>query len=175
MSLKTESQVEAVWSAIALGSNLGNSLQTLESAVATLSQTPEISLQARSHWYRTKAVGPPQPDYLNGCILLTTTLTPHALLQVLLNTEKQFGRVRRERWGPRILDLDLLLYGDWILDAPDLQIPHPRMTERAFVLVPLAEIAPNWIEPVSGKAIADLVQTVNCSEAHLIPQSSPDP
>lgn len=161
---------ESAWSAIALGSNLGNSLHTLESALATLAQAPEICLQARSHWYQTKAVGPPQPDYLNGCILLTTTLKPHALLQVLLDTEKQFGRVRRERWGPRTLDLDLLLYDDWILHTPDLQIPHPRMTERAFVLVPLAEIAPDWIEPVSGKAIADLVQTVNCSEVHLIPQ-----
>ncbi len=160
---------DSVWSAIALGSNLGNSLQTLESAVTTLAQTQGISLQARSHWYRTKAIGPPQPDYLNGCLLLTTTLAPPALLQVLLDTEKQFGRVRRERWGPRTLDLDLLLYADWILQTPDLQIPHPRMTERAFVLVPLAEIAPDWIDPISGKAIADLVQTVDCSEVHLIP------
>lgn len=159
----------SVRSAIALGSNLGNSLKTLESAIISLAHTPEISLQARSHWYQTKAVGPPQPDYLNGCILLTTSLKPHALLQVLLDIEKQFGRVRRERWGPRTLDLDLLLYGDRILHTPNLQIPHPRMTERAFVLVPLAEIAPDWIEPVSGKAIADLVQTVDCSEVHLIP------
>ncbi|MGC8713384.1 MAG: 2-amino-4-hydroxy-6-hydroxymethyldihydropteridine diphosphokinase [Leptodesmis sp.] len=158
----------SVRSAIALGSNLGNSLQTLESAIVSLAHTPEISLQTRSHWYQTKAVGPPQPDYLNGCILLTTSLKPHALLQVLLDIEKQFGRVRRERWGPRTLDLDLLLYGDRILHTPNLQIPHPRMTERAFVLVPLAEIAPDWIEPVSGKAIADLVQTVDCSEVHLI-------
>jgi 2-amino-4-hydroxy-6-hydroxymethyldihydropteridine diphosphokinase len=158
-----------VRSAIALGSNLGNSLQTLESAIVSLAHTPEICLQTRSHWYQTKAVGPPQPDYLNGCILLTTSLKPHALLQVLLDIEKQFGRVRRERWGPRTLDLDLLLYGDRILHTPNLQIPHPRMTERAFVLVPLAEIAPDWIEPVSGKAIADLVQTVDCSEVHLIP------
>lgn len=171
MSLKPDQKAESAWSAIALGSNLGNSLQTLESALAILAQTPGLALQARSHWYQTKAVGPPQPDYLNGCVLLTTSLKPHALLQVLLETEKQFGRVRRERWGPRTLDLDLLLYSNWILNSPDLQIPHPRMTERAFVLVPLAEIAPDWIEPVSGKAIADLVQTVDCSEVHLISQS----
>jgi 2-amino-4-hydroxy-6-hydroxymethyldihydropteridine diphosphokinase len=169
MSANPAPNVASVRSAIALGSNLGNSLQTLESAIVSLTQTSAISLQARSHWYQTKAVGPPQPNYLNGCILLTTTLNPHALLQVLLDIEKQFGRVRRERWGPRTLDLDLLLYGDRILHTPNLQIPHPHMTERAFVLVPLAEIAPDWIEPVSGKAIADLVQTVDCSEVHLIP------
>jgi 2-amino-4-hydroxy-6-hydroxymethyldihydropteridine diphosphokinase len=155
-------------SAIALGSNLGHSLQILESAVATLDKMPEISVQARSHWYQTKAVGPPQPDYLNGCLVLDTTLSPQALLQVLLEVEKQAGRIRRERWGPRTLDLDLLLYEDWILHTPDLDIPHPRMGDRAFVLVPLAEIAPDWIEPISGKAIADLVQTVDCSEVKLM-------
>jgi len=152
--------------AIALGSNLGDSLQTLETAVSTLATTPEIIVEAQSHWYRTAAVGPPQPDYLNGCVIIQTMLTPHALLETLLTIEKQFGRVRRERWGPRTLDLDLLLFDDLVLEIPGLQIPHPRMTERAFVLVPLAEIAPNWIEPVSGKAIAQLVQAVDCSEVH---------
>ena len=75
----------------------------------------------------------------------------------------KFGRVRQERNGPRTLDLDILLFDDLILESPKLQIPHPRMQERAFVLVPLAEIAPNWREPVSGKAIAQLVQTIDCS------------
>ncbi|XGV95025.1 MAG: 2-amino-4-hydroxy-6-hydroxymethyldihydropteridine diphosphokinase [Leptolyngbya sp. BL-A-14] len=150
--------------AIALGSNLGDSLTTLEAALKVLAQTPGIVLEARSHWYWTKAVGPPQPDYLNGCAILTVTLTPHALLKTLLQTEVKFGRVRRERWGARTLDLDLLLFDDVILNTPDLQIPHPHMTERAFVLVPLAEIAPAWIEPISGKTIAALVQTVDCSE-----------
>ncbi len=153
--------------AIALGSNLGDSLTTLESALQVLAHTPGIALEARSHWYFTKAVGPPQPDYLNGCALLHVTMTPQALLETLLQTEAKFGRVRRERWGARTLDLDLLLFGDVVLDTPTLQIPHPRMTERAFVLVPLAEIAPDWIEPISGKAIAALVQTVDCSEVRL--------
>jgi 2-amino-4-hydroxy-6-hydroxymethyldihydropteridine diphosphokinase len=154
--------------AIALGSNLGDSFTTLEAALKVLAQTPGIFLEARSHWYWTKAVGPPQPDYLNGCALLTVTLTPHALLMTLLQTEASFGRVRRERGGARTLDLDLLLFEDVILNAPDLQIPHPRMTQRAFVLVPLAEIAPTWVEPISGKAIAALVQTVDCSEVRLV-------
>jgi 2-amino-4-hydroxy-6-hydroxymethyldihydropteridine diphosphokinase len=154
--------------AIALGSNLGHSQHTLEQAILALDQTPGVTLLARSHWYQTKAVGPPQPDYLNGCVTLQTTFSPQTLLQTLLNLEHQFGRERRERWGPRTLDLDLLLFDDVILDSPTLQIPHPRMTERAFVLVPLAEIASAWIEPISGCAIADLVQKVDGSDIKLI-------
>lgn len=150
-------------SAIALGSNLGDSRTILENALKILAQTPGIILQDRSSWYQTAPVGPPQPDYLNGCALLDVQLTPQELLETLLKIEAQFGRTRKERWGPRTIDLDLLLFDDLILDIPNLQLPHPRMRERAFVLVPLAEIAPNWVEPVSGKAIAQLVQTVDCS------------
>lgn len=148
--------------AVALGSNLGDSQLILESALKLLSQTSGLVLQAQSPVYRTLPVGPPQPDYLNACALFATQLDPNAFLAVLLQTETQFGRVRVERWGPRLLDLDLLLFDDLILDQPGLQIPHPRMTERAFVLVPLNEIAPNWIEPVSKKSIAELVQRVDC-------------
>lgn len=150
-------------SAIALGSNLGDSLTTLTEALKILAHTPGITLQAQSSWYQTEPVGPPQPDYLNGCALLDVQITPEELLETLLTIEAQFGRIRQERNGPRTLDLDLLLFDNLILNMPNLQVPHPRMRERAFVLVPLAEIAPNWIEPVSGKAIAQLVQTVNCS------------
>jgi len=154
--------------AIALGSNLGNSPQILGQAVDSLAKTPGIHLLAQSHWYQTKAVGPPQPDYLNGCVTLQTELEPHLLLKTLLAIEQQFGRERRERWGPRTLDLDLLLFDDLILNNPDLQIPHPRMNERAFVLVPLAEIAPDWVEPISGDMIADLIQKVDISEVKMI-------
>lgn len=150
-------------SAIALGSNLGDSLTTLTDALKSLAQTPGITLQVSSSWYQTQPVGPPQPDYLNACALLDVELTPQELLETLLRIEANLGRVRKERNGPRILDLDLLLFDDLILDIPNLQLPHPRMRERAFVLVPLAEIAPNWIEPISGKAIAQLVQTLDCS------------
>lgn len=155
--------MKSVPCAIALGSNLGDSQAILEGAITTIAQTPGIILQARSSWYQTAPVGPPQPDYLNGCALLEVQMTPQELLQNILKLEAKFGRVRQERCGPRTLDLDLLLFDDLILDTPTLQLPHPRMTERAFVLVPLAEIAPNWVEPVSGKAIAQLVQTVDCS------------
>ncbi|WP_009631399.1 2-amino-4-hydroxy-6-hydroxymethyldihydropteridine diphosphokinase [Synechocystis sp. PCC 7509] len=150
--------------AIALGSNLGDSIGILTAALQVLAATPGIAVQKVSSWYITKPVGGiPQPDYLNGCALLEVQLLPQQLLKTLLGVEAKFGRVRKERWGARSIDLDLLLYEDLILDTPQLQLPHPHMNERAFVLVPLAEIAPNWIEPVSGLAIAQLVQAVNCS------------
>ncbi|NEP85644.1 MAG: 2-amino-4-hydroxy-6-hydroxymethyldihydropteridine diphosphokinase [Okeania sp. SIO2C2] len=149
--------------AVALGSNLGDSLSILENAIQILSKTPGITLNTYSSWYLTKPIGPKQPDYLNGCALLKVELTPQKLLEIILDIEKQFKRVRLVHWGPRTLDLDLILYNDLILDIPNLQIPHPRMRERAFVLVPLAEIAPDWIDPVSGKAIAQLLEEVECS------------
>ncbi len=150
--------------AIGMGSNLGESLDTLKNAIKTLDEIPGINLISYSNWYRTKPVGgPKQPDYINGCALLKVELTPHKLLEILLDVEQKFKRVRLEHWGPRTLDLDLILYDDLILDTPNLQVPHPRMRERAFVLVPLAEIAPNWIDPVSGKTIAQLLEVIECS------------
>ncbi|WP_085999829.1 2-amino-4-hydroxy-6-hydroxymethyldihydropteridine diphosphokinase [Nostoc sp. PCC 7107] len=158
--------------AVALGSNLGDSQKILAAAIAQLSFIPTMQLEATSSWYRTKAVGPPQPDYINGCVIMQVDMTPQVLLETLLATEQQFGRVRQERWGPRSLDLDLLLYDQAILDTPNLQIPHPRMRERAFVLVPLAEIAPDWIEPISGYTIKQLVKDVDCSDVHLLTSNS---
>ena len=149
--------------AIALGSNLGDSKQILNQALEILSQTSGIELISHSSWYETVPVGPPQPNYVNGCAILETELLPEDLLQILLKIEQQFGRIRQERWGPRILDLDILLYGDLILEMPNLTIPHPRMNERAFVLVPLAEIAAHWIEPISRQTILQLSQAIDCS------------
>ncbi|MBE9184105.1 2-amino-4-hydroxy-6-hydroxymethyldihydropteridine diphosphokinase [Microcoleus sp. LEGE 07076] len=149
--------------AIALGSNLGDSLATLKSAIATLNNTPEITVKSHSSWYQTAPVGPPQPDYINACAILEVALEPQQLLAALLAIEIKFNRIRREKWGPRTLDLDLLLYDNLILETPTLTLPHPRMLERAFVLVPLAEIAPDWVHPVTKSAIDQLVQKVNCS------------
>ena len=143
-------------SAIALGSNLGDSEKTLRGAVEAIENHTQIKLIACSSWYRTKPVGPPQPDYLNGCITIATDLPPQGLLTFLLAVEQQFGRERNLRWGARTLDLDLILYGDSIVETPSLQIPHPRMHQRAFVLVPLAQIAGDWLHPVSNVTIASL-------------------
>jgi 2-amino-4-hydroxy-6-hydroxymethyldihydropteridine diphosphokinase len=155
-------------SAIALGSNMGDPLKILDATLETLAQTPGIRVKANSSWYTTKAVGPPQPDYLNGCAILQVNMLPQELLATLLAIEKNFGRVREQHWGPRTLDLDLLLYDNLILEEPELQIPHPRMYERAFVLVPLAEIAPTWIEPIYGRAVQDLLKDVDTHDVHLL-------
>lgn len=152
--------------AIALGSNIGDSRAILDRAMGILAETSGISLKAQSSWYKTAPVGPPQPNYINGCALLDVALTPQELLAVILDIEKKFGRVRKERWGPRTLDIDIILFDDIILETPKLTIPHPRMRERAFVLVPLAEIAPDWVEPVSGLAIAQLLLGLDCSGVH---------
>ena len=155
--------------AIALGSNLGDSCQILKSALETLDRFSSITVEAVSKTYQTVAVGPPQPDYLNACAVLSTDLEPQVLLDTLLEVEAQFGRVRWERWGARLLDLDLLLFDDWVVEQPGLHIPHPRLVERAFVLVPLADVAADWVEPISGKAIAFLVQQVDCSGVQKVP------
>jgi 2-amino-4-hydroxy-6-hydroxymethyldihydropteridine diphosphokinase len=164
--------------AIALGSNLGDSRSILQQALTTLHHPPDVTLVGQSSLYQTLAIGPPQPDILNACALVTTTLTHRALLQRLLAIEQRFGRVRRERWGPRTLDLDLIFYGQLIHTEPDLQIPHPRLRERAFVLIPLAEIAPDWVDPVTGRSVQDLCTALDPAGVTLLgtfsqPQAPP--
>ncbi|MEG3437240.1 2-amino-4-hydroxy-6-hydroxymethyldihydropteridine diphosphokinase [Pannus brasiliensis CCIBt3594] len=149
--------------AIGLGSNLGNSREILEKSIGELGRARGILVEKISRYYRTVAIGPPQPDYLNACVILRVDLTPLELLDALLAIERKFGRVRLERWGPRTLDLDLLLYDDFVLETAELEIPHPRFRERAFVLVPLAEIAPDWRDPVSKQTIRELRESVDCS------------
>lgn len=137
-------------------------------ALKVLSQADNIVLEHISPFYQTVPIGPPQPDYINACAILQTTLAPLALLDRLLQVEQQFGRVRREFWGPRILDLDLLLYGDRMIDHPRLRVPHPHMTERAFVLIPLADIASDWVYPPTGQTIATLLQSVSQTGVRLM-------
>ncbi len=113
-----------------------------------------------SRWYRTRAItlphSPPQPDYLNGCALLQTRYSPQELLAELLHVESSFGRHRRQLWDARTLDLDLLFYEQVVLTSTTLTLPHPRMGDRAFVLLPLAEIVPQWVHPLRQKTIAEL-------------------
>ena len=147
--------------AIALGSNLGDSVATLRAACDRLQAHPQIHWERCSSFYRTKPIGPPQPDYINACAVVATDLEAIALLDELLAIEQAFGRERLEHWGPRTLDLDLLLYDNDIIDHPRLQVPHPRMVERDFVLTPLAEIAPDWVHPLTQVSIAALQRTLD--------------
>jgi 2-amino-4-hydroxy-6-hydroxymethyldihydropteridine diphosphokinase len=149
--------------AIALGANLGDPLQTLQMAIAHLNQTPDIQVKRQSYWYQTKAIGPVQPDYINGVIGVETSLSPEDLMRVLHQTETVFGRVRRERWGPRTLDLDLISYGQWVLTVGPLILPHPRCHERPFVLLPLVDIYPDWIHPGLGLTAQSLLKTLDPS------------
>lgn len=130
--------------ALGLGSNLGDPRANLDAAVRLIEQTPGITLVARSSDYRTPPWGPvPQDDYINICVVVDTYLSPQELLQRCLDVEKELGRVRDIRWGPRIIDVDVLIYGIRKVQEDNLDVPHPRMGDRAFVLIPLAEIWPD--------------------------------
>lgn len=141
--------------AVALGSNLADPAAQVRGAFAELAALPDTRLVARSRLYRTRAVGPPQPDYVNAAALLQTRLDPDTLFDALLAIEAAHGRTRGERWGPRTLDLDLLVYGDAVIDTPRLTVPHPQLPRRPFVLVPLAEVAAGLEVPGLGR-VGDL-------------------
>jgi len=144
---------------IGLGSNLGNRERNLNAALAALREEGLIRPVRVSRFLATSPVGgPPQPDFLNAVAEAETDLPPEQVVQALLAVESRLGRVRTERWGPRIIDLDLLLYDQIILDRPDCVIPHPRMHERRFVLEPLCEIAPDAMHPVFSVAIRELLR-----------------
>lgn len=147
---------------IALGANLGDPAATVNAAFAALDQLPQSRLLAKSALYRTAPVGiADQPEFVNAAALIDTTLTPEALLDGLLGIEQAFGRVRAERNGPRTLDLDILLYDDLTLATPRLTLPHPRLHLRAFVLQPLADLAPDLAIPGRGRLAAWLPAVAN--------------
>ena len=126
---------------LSLGSNLGDREGNLNKAVEELAKHPKIKVAQVSSFIETAPVGcTDQPDFVNAAVRIETTLTPRELLAAVLNIEKSEGRVRTIRWGPRVIDIDILIYGDETIDEEDLKIPHPRMMERDFVLKPLAEI-----------------------------------
>jgi 2-amino-4-hydroxy-6-hydroxymethyldihydropteridine diphosphokinase len=154
--------------AIGLGANLGDRRQHLDGAVAALAGLGVVS--AVSSYYATAPIGgPEQADYLNAVALVETDADPSRVLEFLLDVEHLHGRQRRERNGPRTLDLDLLLHGDRVINEPNLTVPHPRMTERRFVLEPLLEVWPDAALP-DGTRIADLLPGVADQAVHLDPE-----
>jgi 2-amino-4-hydroxy-6-hydroxymethyldihydropteridine diphosphokinase len=147
---------------IGIGSNLGEPLQQVTRAVTALHALPESRVLAVSPWYGSSPVGgsAQQPDYINGAACLETRLSPQQLLQALQSIEQAHLRERNERWGARTLDLDLLLYDQQCINEATLTVPHPRLQERAFVLVPLHDIAPQLTLP-NGRSLASLLPTVS--------------
>lgn len=148
---------------IGIGSNLGNREKHCSDAIHLL-ETSGISVLKRSVMIETKPWGvTDQPEFINMAIEIETDLRPDELLALLKKTERAVGRTDTVRWGARVIDLDILLYNDSVLKTPQLEIPHPRISEREFVLRPLAEIAPDTIHPVIGKSIRKLLEEINIS------------
>jgi 2-amino-4-hydroxy-6-hydroxymethyldihydropteridine diphosphokinase len=146
---------------VGLGANLGAREETLRRAVELLAASDSVEVVAESKLRETAPVGPvEQPAFLNGAIAVETTLTARELLDLLLETERELGRVRVERWGPRTVDLDLLVYGSATIDEPGLRVPHPHLHERRFALEPLAELDPELVVPGRGR-VADALAALD--------------
>jgi 2-amino-4-hydroxy-6-hydroxymethyldihydropteridine diphosphokinase len=158
---------------LSLGSNLGDRLGNLRAAISNL--PPTVNHIIQSAVYETQPWGyPDQPDFLNQCIKANTSIGPSDLLAYLKDIEIKMGRQETFRFGPRLIDLDILLYDDLVLDTPDLMIPHPRIDKRSFILVPLADIAPDVIHPVLHKTIQQLRAGIDTSGIHLFQSTKPE-
>jgi len=139
---------------LGLGSNLGDRLANLQAAVRLLAAATDVVVAASSRVWESDAVGgPPQPDYLNAVIEVRTTLSPWELLAACRRVEVDLGRVREVRWGPRTIDVDVLLFDDLTIDKEDLAVPHPRLTERAFAVLPLLELDPDATLPDGSRLV----------------------
>jgi 2-amino-4-hydroxy-6-hydroxymethyldihydropteridine diphosphokinase len=147
---------------LSLGGNLGDPAASMATALRLLDADENTRVVAVSSLYRTPPWGKlDQPDFLNAAAEISTTLAPRALLDLCLEAERKLKRVREERWGPRLIDIDILVFGDRIIHETGLEVPHPRMLERAFVLAPLAEIAPELA--VGGRSVAERLGAVDIS------------
>jgi 2-amino-4-hydroxy-6-hydroxymethyldihydropteridine diphosphokinase len=148
-------------SLIAMGSNLGDRLATLEEAARAIDRTPGIEVVRSSRVYETAPVGgPEQGAFLNAVLAAEVELGPDELLRLLQGIEARFQRRREVRLGPRTLDLDILGYGDEVVATPELEIPHPRLHERRFVLVPLADVAPDWRHPLRRRSTLEMLAAI---------------
>ncbi|RMG95305.1 MAG: 2-amino-4-hydroxy-6-hydroxymethyldihydropteridine diphosphokinase [Chloroflexi bacterium] len=157
-----------------LGTNLGRRRHNLQQAIAGLRRY--VTITAVSPVYETDPWGPvPQPPFLNICVAATTTLDPITLFTYCQQLEKELGREKTVRWGPRLIDIDLLFYDTLIYQNSALTIPHPRIGERAFVLYPLADIAPDFIHPQTGQKIADMATAVSPDTIRRLPQPLLEP
>jgi 2-amino-4-hydroxy-6-hydroxymethyldihydropteridine diphosphokinase len=147
---------------LSLGGNLGDPAASMATALRLLDADESTRVIAVSSLYRTPPWGKlDQPDFLNAAAEISTALAPRALLDLCLEAERKLKRVREERWGPRLIDIDILVFGDRIIHETGLEVPHPRMLERAFVLAPLAEIAPELV--VGGRSVAERLDAVDTS------------
>lgn len=146
--------------AIGLGGNLGDPVRAMADALQMIDRREDCAILSVSSLYKTPPWGKiDQAAFFNSCALVETTLAPQALLELCLSIEKSMKRVRTERWGPRTIDIDLLVYDDEVIDEEGLQVPHPRMTQRGFVLLPLAQIAPDL--KVDGRLVSDWINEVD--------------
>lgn len=147
---------------LAVGSNLGNRKANLDLALKEMEKTREIKLLAKSDYIETKPYGVlDQPDFLNGAVKIKTVLTPAELLSFCKKTENLAGRVKTRHWGERTLDIDILMYGDTVLFTDELKIPHPEMHKRDFVLIPLCQIEPYLVHPITGMNVSELLDIKN--------------
>lgn len=154
--------IDGVRAALGVGSNLGDRGAHLERALELFRSASEVEVVGVSPFVESDPVGgPEQPDYLNAVLVIDTKLSPEALLALAQHCEREAGRERAKRWGPRTLDVDVLAYGDVSRDDPELTLPHPRATERAFVLVPWATVDPRFV--VAGRSVAEWVADIDTS------------
>jgi len=160
-----------VVAALGLGGNIGDVVAAFVAALARLGSASGLDLIALSSVYRTPPWGKlDQPDFLNMAALVETTLPARELLELCLDVERGLGRERRERWGPRLIDIDLLTYGDAAIDEPGLKVPHPRLAERAFALAPVAEVAPRLL--VGGRTVTAWLTGVDAAGVEIDPATS---
>ena len=159
---------------IGIGSNLGAPEKNCTDAIEKLATHPDIFLKARSPFYKTRPVGPIEQEwFVNAALKVQTRLSPHDLLGILLNTEKEMGRVRKEKWGPRLIDLDLLFYDNLVLNSQGLILPHPEIPNRRFVLAPLCDIAEDLLHPTLKKTVKDLLhELTDDTEVSRLPDST---